>query len=100
MSSPNLRDDFVATVELYSTFSKEMKAKSPQFNVSEVSFARGTKQGGENSYGKRGSSVIAKVSNAALNDLFFKRYECHDLTPEKKYTLRRKRLKRGHVGNV
>jgi hypothetical protein len=56
MASPTLRDDFAATVELYSTFIKQMKAENPQLNVSEVSFARG--KGGKNSYGKRVSSGI------------------------------------------
>jgi hypothetical protein len=37
MASPTLRDDFSATVELYSTFIKKMKAENPQLNVSEVS---------------------------------------------------------------
>jgi hypothetical protein len=41
MSSPSLRDDFEATVELYSNFIKKIKAENPQLNVSEVSFARG-----------------------------------------------------------
>jgi hypothetical protein len=41
MASPSLGDDFAATVELYSTFIKHMKAENPQLNVSEVSFARG-----------------------------------------------------------
>jgi hypothetical protein len=41
MSSPSLRDDFTATVELYSTYIKQMKAENPQLNVSEVSFACG-----------------------------------------------------------
>jgi hypothetical protein len=41
MASPSLRDDFAATVELYSTFIKQMKAENPQLNVFEVSFARG-----------------------------------------------------------
>jgi hypothetical protein len=40
MASPSLRDDFAATVELYSTFIKQMKAENPQLSVSEVSFAR------------------------------------------------------------
>jgi hypothetical protein len=51
MASPSLRDDFAATVEIYSTFIKQMKAENPQLNVSEVSFARG--KAGKNSYGKR-----------------------------------------------
>jgi FMN-dependent NADH-azoreductase len=41
MASPPLRDEFSATVKLYSTFIKQMKAENPQLNVSEVSFARG-----------------------------------------------------------
>jgi hypothetical protein len=41
MDSPSLRDDFAATVELYSTFIKKLKAENPQLNASEVSFARG-----------------------------------------------------------
>jgi hypothetical protein len=66
-------------------------------NVSEVSFAR--KKRGKNSYGKRGSSGISNVSNAAVDDCFFEKHEYHDLTPEKKNTLRLKRIKRGRVGN-
>jgi hypothetical protein len=41
MASPSLRDYFAATVELYSTFIKKMKAENTQLNVSEVSFACG-----------------------------------------------------------
>jgi hypothetical protein len=48
MDSPSLRDDFAATVELYSTFIKQLKAENPELNVSEVSFERGT--AGKNSY--------------------------------------------------
>jgi hypothetical protein len=47
MPRPTLRDVFAGTVELYSNFIKQMKAENPQLNVSEVSFARGTKGGGE-----------------------------------------------------
>jgi hypothetical protein len=54
MSSPSLRDDFTAAVELYSTFIKQMKAENPQLNVSEVSFAH--VNGGKNSLGKLNSS--------------------------------------------
>jgi hypothetical protein len=36
MASPTLRDAFMETVELYSTFIKKMKAEKPQLNVSEV----------------------------------------------------------------
>jgi hypothetical protein len=56
MASPSLRDDFAATVELYSTFIKQLKAENPQFNVSEVSFACG--KAGKNSYGKSHSTGI------------------------------------------
>jgi hypothetical protein len=50
MASPSLRDYLAATVELYSTFIKQIKAENPQLNVSEVSFARG--KAGKNSFGK------------------------------------------------
>jgi hypothetical protein len=48
MANPSLRDNFAATVELYSILIKQMKAENPQLNVSEVSFARG--KAGKNSY--------------------------------------------------
>jgi hypothetical protein len=48
MESPNLCDDFTANVELQSTFINQMKADNPQLNVSDVSFAHGTKGGGKN----------------------------------------------------
>jgi hypothetical protein len=97
--SPSLRDDFSATVELYSTFINQIKAKNPQWNVSEVSFARG--KAGNNSFGKRNSSGISNVSNAAVDDRFFEKHEYHALTPDQKNTMRLKRLKRlkrGHFG--
>jgi hypothetical protein len=72
MPSPTLCDDFAATVELYSTFMKHTKAENLHLNVSEVSFAHGTKQGSKNSYEKRGFSGISNVSNAAVDDRFFK----------------------------
>jgi hypothetical protein len=97
MASPTLHDDFAATVELYSTFIKKMKAENPQLNVSEVSFARG--KGGKNSFRKRGSSGISNVSNAPFDDRFFEKHEYNALIPEQNNTLRLKRLKRGHVGN-
>jgi hypothetical protein len=97
MASKPLRDDFASTFQLYSTFIKQMKAKNPQLNVSEVSFARG--KGGKNSFGKRGSSGISNLSNSAVDDRFFENNEYHSLTPEQNNTLRLKRLKRGHVGN-
>jgi hypothetical protein len=96
MASPSLLDDFAATVELYSTFIKQMKAENPQLNVSEVSFARG--KSGKNSYGKLHSTGISNVSNAAVDDRFFEKHEYNALTPDQKNTLRRKRLKSGHVG--
>jgi hypothetical protein len=96
MSSPSLRDNFTATVELYSTFIKQMKAENPQLNVSEVSFARG--KTGKNSYGKRHSTGISNVSNAAVNDRFFEKHEYNAITPDQKNTLRLKRLTCGHVG--
>jgi hypothetical protein len=72
MASPSLRDDFYATVILYSTLIKQMKAKHPQLNVSDVSFARG--KAGKNSFGKRNSSGTSKVSNAAVDDRFFEKH--------------------------
>jgi hypothetical protein len=96
MISPSLRDDFSATVELYSTFIKQIKAKNPQWNVSEVSFARG--KAGNNSFGKHNSSGISNGSNAAVDDRFFEKHEYHALAPDQKNTLRLKRLKRGHFG--
>jgi hypothetical protein len=69
MDSPSLRDDFAATVEVYSTFIKEMKAENPQLNVSKVSFARG--KAGKNSYGKLNSTGISNVSNDAVDDRLF-----------------------------
>jgi hypothetical protein len=98
MASPSLRDDFSATVQLYSTFIKQMKAENTQLNVSEVSFAHG--KASKNSFGKRNSSGISNVSNAAVDDRFFEKHEYHALTPDKKNTLRIKRLKRGRVGKV
>jgi hypothetical protein len=73
-----------------------MKAENPQLNVSEVSFARG--KAGKNSYGKRHSTGISNVSNAAVDDRFFEKHEYNALTPDQKNTLRLKRLKRGHFG--
>jgi hypothetical protein len=96
MASPSLRDNFAATVELYSTFIKQMKAENPQLNVSEVSFARG--KAGKNSYGKRHSTGISNVSNAAVDDMFFEKHEYNALTPDQKNKLGIKLLKRGHVG--
>jgi hypothetical protein len=96
MSSPSLRDNFAATVQLYSTFIKKMKAENPQLNVSEVNFARG--KAGKNSYGKRHSTGISNVSNAAVDDRLFEKHEYNTLTPDHNNTLRLKRLMRGHVG--
>jgi hypothetical protein len=96
MARPSLRDDFAATVELYSTFIKQMKAENRQLNLSEVSFARW--KAGKNSFGKRNSTRISNVSNAAVDDRFFEKHEYHALTLYQKNTLRLKRLKSGHVG--
>jgi hypothetical protein len=96
MSSPSLRDNFAATVELCSTFIKQLKAENPQLHVSKVSFARG--KAGKNSYGKRQSTGISNVSNANVDDRFFEKHDYNALTPDQKNTLRLKRLKRGHVG--
>jgi hypothetical protein len=73
-----------------------MKAENPQLNVSEVSFARG--KSGKNSYGKRHSTGISNVSNAAVDDRLFEKHEYNALTPDQKNTLRLKSLNRGHVG--
>jgi hypothetical protein len=96
MASPSLRDDFAATLELYSTFIKQTKAENPQLNVSAVSLARG--KAGKNSFGKRNSSEMSNVSNAEVDDIFFEKHEYHALTPDQKNTLRLKRLKYGHLG--
>jgi hypothetical protein len=82
MANPSLRDDFAATVELYSTFIKKLKAENPQLNVSEVSFARGTS--GKNSDGKHHSTGILNVSNSAVDDRFFEKHEYNALTPDQK----------------
>jgi hypothetical protein len=73
-----------------------MKAENPQLNVYEVSFARG--KAGNNSYGKRNSTGISNISNAAVDDRFFEKIEYHALTTGQSNTIRLKRLKRGHVG--
>jgi hypothetical protein len=96
MASPSLRDDFAATLELYSTLIKKMKAEHPQLNVSEVIFAR--RKAGKILFGKHNSSGISNVSNAVVDDRFFEKHGYHALAPEQKNTLRLKRLKRGHVG--
>jgi hypothetical protein len=96
MASTSLRDDFAATVQLYSTFIKQLKAENPQWNVSEFSCARG--KAGKNSYGKCHSTGISNVSNAAVDDRFFEKHEYNALTPDQKNTLRLKRLKHSHVG--
>jgi hypothetical protein len=75
-----------------------MKAENPQLNVSEVSFAH--RKAGNNSFGKRSSYGISNVSNAAVDDRFFEKHEYHALIPEQKNTMRFKRPKRGHVGNI
>jgi hypothetical protein len=52
MSSPTLREDFSGTVELYSTFIKQMKAENPQMNVSEVNYSKNKQGGGRSYWGK------------------------------------------------
>jgi hypothetical protein len=96
MASPSLCDYFAAPVELYSTFIKQLKAENPQLNVSEVSFARG--KAGKNSYGKRHSTGISNVSNAAVNDRLFEKHEYNALTTDQKNMLRLKRIELVHVG--
>jgi hypothetical protein len=78
MASLSLRNNFAATIDLYSTFIKQMKAENPQLNVSEVSFARG--KAGKNSYGKHHSTGISNVSNAAVDERFFEKHEYNALT--------------------
>jgi hypothetical protein len=85
MASPTLRDDFPSTVELYSTFIKQMKADHPQLHVSEVSYAR--KSGGGKGGGKRISSRISNNSNGDVAYLFFDKHEYHTMTPEQKKNL-------------
>jgi hypothetical protein len=97
MAIPSLSDNLSATVELYYTFIKQMKAEDPQLNVSEVSFARGKM--GKNSYGKHHSTGISNVSNATVDYRFFEKHEYNALAPDQKNTLRLKRLKRGHFVN-
>jgi hypothetical protein len=65
-------------------------------NVSEVSFAHG--KAGKNSFGKRNSTGISNVSNAAVDGRFFEKHDYHSLTPDHRHTLRLTRLKSGHVG--
>jgi hypothetical protein len=96
MASPSLRDDFEATVELYSTFIKQMKAENPQLYVSEFIFARG--KAGKNSFGKRNSTGISNVSNSAVDKRYFEKHEYHALSPDHNNKPRLKRLKCGHVG--
>jgi hypothetical protein len=59
-----------------------MKGENPQLNVSEVSFARD--KAGKNSFGKRNSTGISNVSNAAVDDRFFEKHEYHALTPDRR----------------
>jgi hypothetical protein len=69
MASPTLRDEFTTTVELYSTFIKQMKDENPQLNVSEVTYARKSGGGNGGKGGrKRGSSGISSNSNGDVAD--------------------------------
>jgi hypothetical protein len=65
MASPSLRENFEATVEIYYTFIKHMKAENPQLNVSDVSFARG--KAGKNSVNTSGKAG-AKIPQLPLGD--------------------------------
>jgi hypothetical protein len=65
-------------------------------NISEVSFARG--KAGKNSYGKHHSTGISNVSNAAVDDRFFKKHEYNYTTPDQKNTIMIKRIKSGNFG--
>jgi hypothetical protein len=49
-----------------------MKAENPQLNVSEVIVAHG--KAVKNLYGKRHSTGISNVSNAAVDDRFFEKH--------------------------
>jgi hypothetical protein len=71
MSSPNLRGILAGTVEMYPTFIKQMKAKSPQMNVLEVNYSKNRQDGGNTYSGKRGSSGISNSTNADVDDRFF-----------------------------
>jgi hypothetical protein len=62
-------------------------------------FLKSVLQAGNKSYGKRHSTGISNVSNAAVDDRFFEKHEYNVLTPGQKNTLRLKRLEHGHVGN-
>jgi hypothetical protein len=57
-----------------------MKAENPQLNVSEVRFSRG--KAAKNSVGKRHSTGISNVSNAAVDDRFFEKNEYNSLNPD------------------
>jgi hypothetical protein len=96
MASPSLHDDFAATVKLYFTFIKKMKAVNPQLNVSEVSFVR--VKADKNPFGERNSTGISNVSNDGVDDRLFDNHEYHALTPDQNNTIRIKCLKRCHVG--
>jgi hypothetical protein len=95
MANPSLCDYFTATVEIYSTLIKKMKAVNTPLNVSEVSFARA--KSGKNLFGKRNSTGISNVSNATVDGRFFEKHVYHALTPDQNNILRLKHLKRGHV---
>jgi hypothetical protein len=97
MASLSLCDDFAATFELYFTFIKQIKDEHPQLNVSAVSFA--CRKAGKNLFGKRNSTGISNVSNAAVDDRFFDKHEYYAVATGQKNTLRIKRLKRVHVEN-
>jgi hypothetical protein len=96
MAGPALHVNFMDTVEVYSTFIKQMKAENPQMNVSEVNYYK-NRQSGNNSSGKRGSSGI---SDGEVADRFYEKHEYHALSSEQNNNIRLKRVKRGHVGKA
>jgi hypothetical protein len=61
-------------------------------------YLRSVLHAGKNSYGKRHSTGISNVSNAAVDYRFFEKHEYNALAPDQNNTLRLKGLKRGHIG--
>jgi hypothetical protein len=104
MDSPNLREDFAGTVELYLTFIKQTKAETQHMNVSEVNYSKGKQGGGRSHSGKRCSSGISNSnqgssSNVAADDRFYEKHDYLDLYSDQKNTLHLKRVKHGHMPN-
>jgi hypothetical protein len=72
IASPTLANNFAATVELHSTFIKQIKADYPHVNLSEVNYSSNKQHGGNNSSDKRGSSGISNASNDDVADHFLR----------------------------